>query len=164
VTTTRKTIVSIVIAGVIIVGMLAAVVVGGTAFFIYRHIRTEFTPAENAASEFARTRARFAGQSPLIEMRRDEPVLHRDATAPRRELRALHALVYDQHAQKLVHIDVPIWLLRLVPSDKAIHISDLDAFDDERARLTLEDLERHGPGLVLDVTDRREGPVLIWTE
>jgi nitrate reductase NapE component len=160
----KKTWVSILIAAVIIIGMMALAVVGGTAFFIYRHINAQFTPPANAEREFEEARARFAGQRPLIEMRNDAPVLHRDESKPRRELQALHALAYDPDAEKLVHIDIPMWLLRLVPSRKTIHISDLDELNDERANLTLEDLERHGPGLVLDIRRQHQGQVLVWTE
>jgi hypothetical protein len=164
-TTSKKTWISILIAAVIIVWMLALAMVGGTALFIYSHINSQFTPAENAERQFAQMRARFAGQQPLVEMRTDdEPVLHRTASAPRQELRSLHALAYDTRAQKLVHVDVPIWLLRFMPSGNTIRIADLDELDDQRARLTLEDLERHGPGLVLDVRRRRNGQVLVWTE
>jgi len=58
---TRKTWVSVVIAAVIIVGVLAVSAVGGTAYFIYRHVHTQFTPTENADKQFAEARARFAG-------------------------------------------------------------------------------------------------------
>ena len=164
-TTTKKTWISILIASVIILGMLALVVVGGTALFIYRHVNSELTPPENAQERFAQMRAKFVGQQPLIEIRRDESaVVHRAPSAARHELRVLHALAYDRHDHKLVHIDVPIWLLRLMPSGRTINISELDEFDDQRGRLTLEDLERHGPGLVLDVQRDRGGQVLVWTE
>ena len=53
--------------------------VGGTAYFIYRHVHTQFTPTENADRQFAEARARFAGQQPLIEIRKDdEPIVHRE--------------------------------------------------------------------------------------
>jgi hypothetical protein len=31
-------------------------------------------------------------------------------------------------------------------------------------RLRAEDIERHGPGILLDFTQRREGRVLVWIE
>jgi hypothetical protein len=37
-------------------------------------------------------------------------------------------------------------------------------FDSERTRLTVEDLERHGAGLVLDHRNARGAQVLVWTE
>jgi len=47
-----------------------------------------------------------------------------------------------------------------------IRIANLDVLDDETGgKVTLEDLERHGPGLVLDVRRARGSQqVLLWTE
>jgi len=164
-TSTKKTWLSILIAAVIIIGMFAAAVVGGTAFFIYRHVHTQFTPSDDAERQFAEARSRFAGQQPLLEIRRDDQaVVHRSPASPRRDLTALHALAYDPSAHKLVHVDIPIWLLRLVPAGGTIHISDVDELDTINAKLTLEDLERHGPGLVMDLHRQGESQVLVWTE
>ena len=165
---TRKTWISILVASVIVVGFLAAAAVGGTAYFIYRHVSTQFTPQANAEEQFAKTRARFAGQQPLIEMRKDEPILHRDITrtaAANGRLESLSVLAYDPGARKLVRVSIPFWLIRLTPSGKFSFLSDngID-FDADRLRLTYEDLERAGPGLLLDQKDRRGSQVLIWTE
>jgi hypothetical protein len=166
---TRKTWVSVLIASVIIIGMLAAAAIGGTAFFIYRHVHTQFTPNENADAQFAAARARFAGQRPLIEIRRhDEPVLHREtipAEMPAAKLETLRVLAYDTHAEKLVRVSIPFWLLRMAPSRHVSFLSDTGVdFDSDRIRLTLDDLERRGPGLILDQADRRGSQVLVWTE
>jgi hypothetical protein len=166
----RKTWVSIIIASVIIVGILAISAVGGTAYFFYRHIHTQLTPPENADTEFAQTRARFAGQQALIEIRRgDEPILHRELV-PRagpvsKPLDSLRVLAYDTRARKLVHVSIPFWLLRMAPSKHLSFLNDngID-FDSDRVHLTLEDLERRGPGLILDQADRRGSQVLVWTE
>jgi hypothetical protein len=166
---TRKTWVSVLIASVIIVGMLAAAAIAGTAFFIYRHVHTQFTPNDNADAQFAQARARFAGQRPLIEIRRDdEPVLHREtipANMPAAKLETLRVLAYDTRAEKLVRVSIPFWLLRMAPSRHVSFFSDTGIdFDSDRIRLTLDDLERRGPGLILDQADRRGSHVLVWTE
>jgi hypothetical protein len=166
---TRKTWVSVVIASVIIVGMLAAAAIGGTVFFIYRHVHTQFTPNDKADEQFAALRARFAGQQPLIEIRRhDDPVLHREvipAEMPPDKLENLRVLAYDTHAEKLVRVSIPFWLLRMAPTRHVSFLSDTGIdFDSDRIRLTLDDLERRGPGLVLDQADRKGAQVLVWTE
>jgi type II secretory pathway pseudopilin PulG len=75
----RKTWISVLIAAVIIVGILAVTAVGGTFYFISRHVHTQFTGTATADQRFAEARARYAGQQPLIEIRKDdEPVLHRE--------------------------------------------------------------------------------------
>jgi hypothetical protein len=166
---TRKTWISVLIAAVIIVGVLAVSAVGGTAYFIYRHVHTQFTPTENADRQFAEARARFAGQRPLIEIRKDdEPIVNRDVipkTMPAAKLETLRVLAYDTRANKLVNVSIPMWLLRMAPSNKFSFMKDngID-FDSDRVHLTMEDVDRRGPGLLLDQADRRGSQVLVWTE
>ena len=161
--------VSILIAGVIIVCILAVAAVGGAAFFIYRHTNASVTQPETAESEFEAARAHFSGQQPLIEIRRDEdPILHRELLAERasdRKLEARRVLAYDMRAHKLVRVSIPFWLLRMAPQKHFSFLNDngID-FDSDRVRLTLEDIERRGPGLLIDQKDRRGSQVLVWTE
>jgi hypothetical protein len=170
---TRKTWISILIAAVIIVGVLALSVVGGTAFFIYRHVNAEFTNDQTAEQEFVSARGRFGGQQPLIEIKRnDEPVVHREliqapGAAGARKLDTLRVLAYDDNAGKLVRVSIPFWLLRMLPTHNLSFLNDegIDVdIDSDRVRLTIDDLERRGPGLLLDHKDRRGSQVLVWTE
>ena len=162
---------SVLIAAVIIVGILAVAAVGGAAFFIYRHVNTSFAESETAQVAFTQARARFENQQPLIEIRHgDEPLIHRElvkGTAERQKLEALRVLAYDQHDGKLVRVSIPFWLLRMAPSKNLSFLNDdrinVDV-DSDRVRLTLDDLERRGPGLLLDTHDRRGSQVLVWTE
>jgi len=164
----RKTWISILIAAVIIVGMLAAAAVGGTAFFFYRHVHTQVTPSADAAQQFADARARFAGQQPLIEIQKnDRALLHREVISPSgssARLAALRVLAYDTRASKLVNVSIPFWLIRMAPSRHFSFSDNGIDFDPDQVHLTLEDLERRGPGLILDQTDRRGSHVLVWTE
>lgn len=169
--TTRKTWISIAIASVAIICLLSLAVVGGTAFFIYRHVEATFTNETSAEQEFRAARERFQGQRPLIEIRRegDEPILHRELLRsdkmPDKPLESLRVLAYDDTAGKIVRVTIPFWLLRIVPSKNLSFLNDegID-IDTRRIRLTLDDVERRGPGLLLDQTDRHGSQVLVWTE
>jgi hypothetical protein len=168
--TSKKTWISVAVAAVIVLFVLAAAVVGGTAFFIYRHIDTQSTTSMTAQQEFDSARKRFEGQRPLIEMRRgEEPVLHRDLLKneklPEKPLHSLRVLAFDEDEGKLIRVTIPFWLMRLFPSKNLSFLSDegID-IDTGRMRLTLDDLERRGPGLLLDQKDRRGSQVLVWTE
>jgi hypothetical protein len=167
----RKTWISVLIASVIIIGMLALTVVGGTVFFIYRHVHAELTTETAAEQEFAAARVRLDGQQPLIEVRTDaDPVIHHDlipATPSPRRLESLRVLAYDERAGKLVRVSIPFWLLRLLPGKNLSFLNDegIDVdIDSARVQLTLDDLERRGPGLVLAHKDRRGSKVIVWTE
>jgi hypothetical protein len=65
-----------------------------------------------------------------------------------------------------VRVSIPFWLLRLAPTGKRMSFLSENGvdFDSDRVHLTLEDLERRGPGLILDHIDRQGSLVLVWTE
>ena len=177
----RKTWVSVTIAAACIVGVLAAAAIISAVVFFQRYVKTDYVASEAAAREFEAARARFVGQQPLIEYRGLEtPVVRRHPSAPRRELVALHALAYRAPDGELRRVVVPATLLRLMSVGGRIRFMDLGLFGDDRDRITLEDLERYGPGLILDTsggsvgplaisdamlgTDARKSQLLIWTE
>ncbi len=163
----KRTWVAVAVAILIILGIFGVALVGGAAFWVRRHINAQFTSVEAASSEFERERARFAGQSPLIELQaeNERPIVHRRTAEARTELQTLRVLVYDARAGKIVRVSLPFWLLRLAPS-KPLRLSGSGVdFDSDHMRLTVDDLERAGPGLLLDAKNGRNGEqVLAWTE
>jgi hypothetical protein len=64
-------------------------------------------------------------------------------------------------------VSIPFWLLRLLPGKNLSFLNDegIDVdIDSARVQLTLDDLERRGPGLVLMHKDRSGSKVIVWTE
>jgi hypothetical protein len=152
----RTTWLTIALAAIVISGIVCVALVGSAAYWFYRqHFETRFVPGESATQEFQRERARFAGQRALIEIRLGrEPIVHRPDPARQKSahLQTLHALVYDPATGKLVRANIPFWLLRFSPRGRI----DLPAgarFDSDSAHFTVEDLGRHGPGLILDLNE-----------
>jgi hypothetical protein len=159
----KKTWRSTAAAAGIIFGSVVLIVVGGGAYIIHTHIAAQFVDSASAEAQFDAQRQLLANQQPLIELRGvDVPVVHRRPEAPQHEIISLHVLSYDPRTRKLVRLDLPGWLLRLVSARGSIRLANLELFNDERDRITLEDLERHGPGLIVDA--RGTPRVLVWTE
>ena len=164
---TRKTWLSIALAIVIICVILAVTAIGTAVYVFRQHINTQFVSVQTAQREFNRARQQFAGQVPLIELsgERGEPVIHR-RTGKDAEIHTVHVLAFAPHAGKLVRVRVPFWLIRMAPSRSFSFRSggDFD-FEPNGVRLTVDDLERAGPGLLLDGRDPRDGTlILVWTE
>ena len=163
----RKTWVSIVIAALIVSALVVVGFVGGAYIFLSSHLHGDDVEPEQATAQIAAIRAKFAGATPLIEIASDgQPVLHKNPTGERRAVNTFHVVQYDARAGHISRIDLPGWFVRAVSAGGRIRLANLgfsEDRDDEVQRLTLEDLERHGPGLVLDVS-RRGGRVLAWTE
>jgi len=145
--------------------LLVIVFVGGAIFEFRRHVKNEFVESTVAEREFTQTRARFAGQQPLIEFvghdQDDEPTIHRPPTnAPRAKIQNLRVLIYDLQQGHLIHAEVPGWILRAMPNGN-FRGGYGDQF--ERHNLTIDDIERHGLGLVLEGHNDHTR-IMIWTE
>ena len=92
--------------------------------------------------------------------------MHRPTGASRKsELQTMRVMVYDAHDGRIVHVDLPFWLLRLMPSGRMSEVSGAGSgFSFESGHITVDDLERHGPGLIMDARDNKNAQILIWTE
>ena len=155
--------------------LLCIAVVGGGIVMFRQHVHTEAVPKETALQEFDRQRSRFAGQQPLIQVAKAEDadgkvVVHRPpGTAARHDLQAIRVLTYDERNGRVVTVDVPIWLARWALRNRGGSNRGRVTFGNgtvelESGDLTFEDIERHGPGLLLDAVDTRGAQVLVWAE
>lgn len=156
--------------------LLCIAVVGGGIFMFRQHVHTEAVPKQAAVQEFERQRTRFAGQQPLIQVTKVEDndskvVVHRPpGTAARHtDLQAIRVLTYDERNGRIVNVDVPIWLARWAfrnrgESGRGRVTFGNSSVEFESGDLTFEDIERHGPGLILDAVDTRGAQVLVWAE
>ena len=165
---TKRTWLWIVFGVLAFLAVCVVALVGGTAYVVSKHVRSELVGRASAEQQFFRQRERFAGQEPLIDVNGADTTdaqvtVHRPREGAQRvELQTMRVLVYDSHQGRRVHIDLPMWLLRLMPSRRLGSVSGDFSFDS--GHITIDDIERHGPGLILDARDNRDAQVLIWTE
>jgi hypothetical protein len=75
----------------------------------------------------------------------------------------LRIMAFDSHDEKVVNLQLPFWLLRLKGGGSRFDIGRSN-IDLARMRLTVEDLERYGPILILDQKDTDGSRVLIWSQ
>lgn len=151
-----------IVAGVVI--LLAIVGLGSAVWLFTRSFSRETSDAAGAAQRFDEIRSRFAGVTPVLAIRDDEAIVTRRpaAGAASARLTTLHVAAWDAEDDEFVSIDLPFWLLRL--KSGPIEITANRGISSTELGITVEDLERYGPTLVLDHGTRRQGHVLIWTE
>jgi hypothetical protein len=163
--------------GLIILGIAALVVIVGVGlvgiagYIIYQQFafQTTTTSASSAEDEFAQVAARFVGQRPLLEIRDGEPVVNKQRVRPSgkaQPIEALHIIVWQPDERKLVRLNIPFWLLRMTKG-RPIRLSghqDGGDGDPVRLNITAEDLERYGPGLVMDHKEAGGNRVLVWAQ
>ncbi|MCX6545385.1 MAG: hypothetical protein NTV05_13375 [Acidobacteria bacterium] len=163
--------------GLIILGIAALVVVVGVGlvavagYVIYQQFafQTTTTSVSSAEDELAQVAARFADQPPLLEIRDGEPVLNRQrqrSSGAAKPIDALHIIVWQPDERRLVKLNIPFWLLRLTrgrPIRLSGHGSDGES-DPISLHITAGNLERYGPGLVMNHKDADGKRVLVWAE
>lgn len=157
-----------VIVAIVVVCTLGIVALAGVGVYYFaQHIDTRPTTSAAAAQDFEQIKARFKTQTPLLELDERGRVLkshtNRPAPASPRKPDALHVLAYDPDSERIVSLSIPFWLLRLKMGGTKIQLGD-NHVDLERLRLSVEDLERYGPALIIDHRSRQGERVLVWSQ
>ena len=157
-----------VLLGIVVVGILCVITIAGVGlYFFSQHVQTRTASPAKAAGEFEQIETRFTGQKPLIELDSRGRYLRAntdrtppaDATAPE----VLNVLAFDPDEARIVRISIPFWLLRMKMHGATIDFNGRK-MDLEDLKLTVEDLERFGPTLIVDHKNVSGERVLVWSQ
>ena len=156
-----------VVVAIFAIGVLGVVAIAGTGYYFFtRHFDTKVTSSANASLEFERVKTQFDGQKPLIELDERGHFLRanpdRPARADMRRPEQLYVLAFDPDDERIVKVTIPFWLLRL----KARGTIDFNGgqLELEDLKLSVEDLERFGPTLIVDHKATSGERVLVWSQ
>jgi hypothetical protein len=152
-----------IVVGVLV--LLAVLGLGSAVWLFTRSVDIGKADAASARQQFEEIRSRFGGVTPVLEIRHEDPVVTRrpPAQAAGARLTTLRIIAWDDDDDSFARIDLPFWLLRLKSGPIEI-ASDNVRMSDGDLGVTVEDLERYGPTLILDHEGRGGDRVLIWTE
>jgi hypothetical protein len=156
-----------VVIGVVAVGLLCVIALAAAGiWFVRTHINVQPTTVAAATSDFQTVRDRFSTQKPLIELDDHGNFVHANTDRPDGTTRpeALAIMAFDSRDERVVRMDIPLWLLRLKMRGTRINVGGNGNIDLAKLRLTVEDLERFGPTLIVDHRDADGSRVLVWTE
>lgn len=156
-----------VVVGIAVVGILGLIAVAGAGFyFVSQHIETKRATAAAASEEFDAVKASFTTQKPIIELDRDGGFLKahtdRPPTAHATTPHQLHILAFDPSDGRIVRFSLPFWLLKMKAGNATIDLNG-NRMDLEDLRLTVADLERLGPALIVDHKAQDGERVLVWS-
>jgi hypothetical protein len=157
-----------IVAGIVIFVVIVGLgLVGGVAYLVTRQVGVQtMASAQAGVEEFEKLRGALAGQTAFIELpadyREGDAVVHRELeTAGAGRVSVVHVRVWAPRDKKLVRVDLPMWTLRLMGSKPMT----IEAGGSRvPLRVTAVDIERRGPGLLLDHTGQRGERVLVWSE
>jgi hypothetical protein len=157
-----------IIVGCLGVGLLTLIAVAGAGvYFLSRHVDARRSTGAEALRSLETQRTVFKDQPPLFQ------VDSNDRTLPTRPLSSLPTssvkpehlwiLAWDPDEERLVKVSLPFWLLRMGRRKIDVFSGDRQ-FDLERLSLDINELERIGPALVIDIRAKRGERVLVWTQ
>ena len=157
-----------VVIGIVVIGILGIVAMAGVGLYVFsRHIDTKTATPATASRDFERVRAQFTGQRPLIELDARGKYLRSNTdrrTPPgARAPEALNVLAFDPDDNRIVKVSIPFWLLRMKMKGTTIDFNG-SQMDLEDLKLTVEDLERFGPTLIVDHASTSGERVLVWSQ
>jgi hypothetical protein len=155
-----------VVIGVVVLGILGVIAMAAAGlWFVKSHVDIRTTTTAAATEDFQAIRQRFATQTPLIELDEHGSFLRANVDRPAGTQRpqTLNVMAFDSHDEKVVRMELPFWLLRLKGGGGRFDIGRSNV-DLARMRITVEDLERYGPILILDQRDTDGSRVLVWSQ
>lgn len=157
-----------VVLGIVVVGILCVIAVAGVGvYFFSQHVQTRAASPTNAEREFEQIETRFTGQKPLIELDSRGRYLRantdRNPPANPKVPDALNVLAFDPDNGRIVRISIPFWLLRMKMRGTTVDFNGRK-MDLEDLKLTVEDLERFGPTLIVDHRNTSGERVLVWSQ
>jgi hypothetical protein len=157
-----------VIISLVVVCILCVVAMAGAGFYFFsKHFDTQAATPAKAAVEFEQVKAQFRGQKPLIELDERGRFLRSNPDRPAAQAAKvpaqLYVLAFDPDDERIVKVTIPFWLLRF-QSRKARVDFNGGRLDLEDLKLTVEDLERFGPTLIVDHKAASGERVLVWSQ
>jgi hypothetical protein len=159
-----RTWVKVTLTGVALLAAGFLVLSGVGAYFALRHLDTRTATESEALREVDAVRARFGTRPPLVEVaaggRLTDARVNRLQGTDARPVETIHILTWTSDDGELVRAEVPLWLMRF----SSVNILSQLGMAPERLRLTVQDIERYGPGIVVDYGRPGTDRVLVWVD
>jgi hypothetical protein len=150
------------------IGVLAFVGIVGLslgAWFFASAFERDTADEPAAAASFEDVRRRFADAEPVLDILDNERMVVRrepSATHPDRPLQRLQVMAWDPDDESLARVTLPFWFLRLKAGP--LDVSGKVMINHHHVDMTVEQIERYGPTLLVDHEGRGGDRLLIWTE
>jgi hypothetical protein len=149
------------ILGVIAVFVLA---LGGTgAYFVFSNLDQRELPEAESVKAMEATRARFGQRPPLIEIANPKTMdvrVNRPDQASSTPVDTIHIINWKRENDEFMTTSIPLWLMRF----SSVNILSQLGVAPARFRLTVEDIERYGPGIIVDYSVPGEFRLLLWVD
>lgn len=153
-----------ILAGIVV--LLAFVCIGvvvAIVAVVRQAVDVQTVAVVDADREFEKVRTRFPAREPLLRVGADGEAHLTGTPGNGGSIERLCFLAWDAGEGRLARFSLPFWLVRMQWSslDLGSYTSD---FQNRHVDLTAEDIERYGPGIILDHVGPSGDRVLFWAQ
>ena len=157
-----------VVLAIVVIGVLGVVAMAGVGlYFFSQHIDTKTVSPANATRDFEQVKVRFTGQKALIELDDHGRYLRsntdRKPAADSKPPESINVMAFDPDEGRIVRVNIPFWLVRMKMRGTTIDFNG-NHMNLEDLKLTVEDLERFGPTLIIDHRNTSGERILVWSQ
>jgi len=158
-----RTWVKVTIGGVALVAVAFAVLGGTAAYYVMRHLEERASEEAEAVKAIEAVKARFPARPPLIEIAdpaRADIKINRATEASTTPVDTIHVMNWKHETREFTTVRMPLWLMRFSTVNLASRLSISPA----KLRLTVSDVERYGPGVLVDYGSPGTSRVFVWVD
>jgi hypothetical protein len=148
-------------AALVALGFLALAGTGG--YYVFKSMQKTTATEAAAVREIEGIRARFGARPPLVEIinpRSMDVRFNRLASSDGARVQTIHVVNWKAEDGEVMRMEVPLWLLRF----SSVNILSQIGLAPEKLRLTVQDIERYGPGVVVDYNQPGAARLLMWVD
>ena len=146
-----------------LVALCVIVLAATSAYFVFRNMEKKTLSETDTQREVDAVRARYPGRAPLIEVLNPSAGdirINRPQTADGREVSTVHLIAWKSEDLERTRTEVPLWLMQF----STINLLSRLGVAPERVRLTVDDIRRYGPGIIVDYAPPGKDRVFIWVD
>lgn len=136
---------------------------GTGAYFVLRSLEKQSATEADTLREIEIVRTRFGSRPPLIDIvdpRTADVRINRLANSDGARVTTIHVVNWKSEDGEIVRTEVPLWLMRFSTLNVLSQLGAVPA----NVRLTVEDIERYGPGIMVDYNQPGKVRVLVWVD
>jgi len=151
------------IAGAAIVALGFLALAGTAGYFVFKSMEKTSATEAAAIREMDGIKARFAARPPLVEIinpRSMDVRVNRLASSDGARVQTIHVVNWKAEDGEVMRMEVPLWLMRF----SSLNIFSQIGLAPEKLRLTVQDVERYGPGVVVDYNQPGAARLLMWVD
>jgi hypothetical protein len=151
------------LGGVAIFAIALTALAGTSAYYIFRSMEKHQAGEPDAVQAIDAIKTRFGSRPPLIEisdLQRADIRINRPTEASATHVGTVHIVNWKSETGELMRTEMPLWLMRF----SSVNILSQLGVAPAQFRLTVDDIERYGPGVIVDYSQQGTFRLFLWVD